>query len=485
MAEPTSLFGCSHQRRSDRLTGMATVLTTGRPWQVISVFAVPLLVGNLVQQLYQASDAAVVGRHLGVTSLAAVGATTSLIFLAIGCAWGMTIGFAIPTARAFGARDLEGVRRSVACGVILTGAVSVVLTVAAPLLAGPALDLLRTPESLMPEAVTYIRVTFLGTGTMMFFNYLTAVIRAIGDSRTPLVFLALSCLVNIALVVALVGGTDLGVAGAALATVIAQGGAVALCVGWIRRRIPVLRVRGGDFRVTRAELAEHLRIGVPMGLQSSIIAIGSIAVQIRLNSLGPDAVAAYTTAARVDNLALTLLNSLGLAVSVFVAQNNGGGRPDRIRQGVTQAWGLAVGVAVLLAAVVVPAAGALIRVFVGADQEQVVRLAAYGLRLDAVFYAMLGTLYVLRGALQGLGRTGIPMITGGIELAMRLGSAIVFGGLFGYVGVVWGTPLAWAGAAVLLVVSWLRAHRRLGGQPVVPVPDPVEVAERAEVTRSR
>ncbi|HUX69578.1 MAG TPA: MATE family efflux transporter, partial [Cellulomonadaceae bacterium] len=304
---------------------MPKVLTAGRPWRVILSFAVPLLVGNVVQQLYQFADAIVVGRVIGVDALAAVGTTGSLIFLLLGFAWGMTSGFAIPTAQAYGARDGAAVRRSVATGAMLTGAVSIMLTVGAPFLAGPALRLLRTPAELLPQATTFAVVSFLGASTVMAFNFLAAIIRAIGDSRTPLVFLTLSCLLNVGLVITFVAGLGLGVAGAALATVVSQATSVVLCLAYVRRRVPVLHLHRDDWRVTRADLARHLRLGLPMGFQMSIIAIGALAVQVRLNSLGAEAVAAYTTAARVDGLAVALLQSLGLAVSTFVAQNYGAG----------------------------------------------------------------------------------------------------------------------------------------------------------------
>ncbi|HWV48694.1 MAG TPA: MATE family efflux transporter, partial [Microbacterium sp.] len=201
---------------------MSTSLTTGAPWRVILAFSVPLLIGNVVQQLYQFVDTIVVGRQLGVDALAAVGATGSLLFLLLGFAWGLTSGFAIPTAQAFGAGDARAVRRSVATGTILTGAMSIVLTVAAPLLAEPALAALRTPPELMDDAVVFAQVSFLGAAATMFFNYLAAIIRAIGDSRTPLWFLTLACVLNVGLVILMVGPLGWGVAGAALATVVAQ-----------------------------------------------------------------------------------------------------------------------------------------------------------------------------------------------------------------------------------------------------------------------
>ncbi|WP_129338165.1 MATE family efflux transporter [Cellulomonas endophytica] len=446
---------------------MPQVLTAGRPWRVILRFAVPLLVGNVVQQLYHVVDAMVVGRVLGVEALAAVGATGSFLFLLVGFAWGMTSGFAIPTAQAFGAGDATAVRRSVAAGTLLTAAVTVVLTVAAPLLTEPALRLLRTPEELLPQATTFAVVSFLGAGTTMFFNYLSAVLRAIGDSRTPLVYLVVSCLLNIVLVVGAVPGLGLGVAGAAAATVVSQGVSVALCLEHVRRRVPVLHVRREDWRVTAGDLGRHLHLGLPMGFQASIIAIGILAVQVRLNELGADAVAAYTTATRVDGLAVSLLASLGLAVSMFVAQNHGAGRPDRIREGVRQSLWLSVAGSVLIGGVVVLGGAPLVRLFVGPDQERVVDMAAYYLVVNGLLYVVLGALFVLRGALQGLGHTVVPTVTGVLELGCRTGAAIVLGAAFGYGGVVWGNPLAWAGALALLVPAYRLAHRALEREPVL------------------
>ena len=444
---------------------MPKVLTAGRPWRVILLFAVPLLVGNVVQQLYQAADAVVVGRVLGVDSLAAVGATGSLLFLLLGFAWGMTSGFAIPTAQAFGAGDRAAVRRSVAAGALLTAATSVLLTVVAPLLAGPALRLLRTPEELLPEATTFAVVSFLGGSTVMFFNFLSAIIRAIGDSRTPLVFLTLSCVLNIVLVVGAVAGLGMGVAGAAISTVLSQGVSVALCLVFVRRRVPVLHVHREDWHVSGHELRRHLKLGLPMGFQASIIAIGTLAVQVRLNELGADAVAAYTTAARVDGLAVALLASLGLAVSMFVAQNLGGGRPDRVRRGVVQGIGMSLVGSVVLGVVLVAGGSAIIGLFVGDGEQRVVDMAAHYLLVNGVLYAVLAVLFVLRGALQGLGQTVVPTATGVIELVCRVGAAGVLGAAYGYDGVVWGNPLAWIGAVVLLVPAYLAACRRLALQP--------------------
>ena len=244
---------------------------------------------------------------------------------------------------------------------------------------------------------------------------------------------------------------------------------VALCLEYVRRRIPVLHLRRVDFRATRTDYVVHLRLGLPMGFQASIIAIGTLTVQIALNELGADAVAAYTTASRVDGLAVALLQSIGLAASMYVAQNFGAGRPDRIRRGVVQATWIAVIAGIILGGLLVAFGAQLVRLFVGTGAEEVVEMAALMLTINGVTYWILGVLFVMRGALQGLGDAIIPTLTGVVELIMRVGAAIVLGAAFGYVGVVLSNPLAWAGAVVLLVPAYVHAHRRLGRMPIAPL----------------
>ena len=448
---------------------MATSLTTGRPWRVILAFSVPLLIGNVVQQLYQVVDTIVVGRELGVNSLAAVGATGSLLFLLLGFAWGMTSGFAIPTAQAFGAKDDAGVRRSVATGTLLSAIASILITIGGPLLAEPVLMLLQTPPDLLPEATLFTQVSFLGGGATMFFNYLSAIIRAIGDSKTPLIFLTIACALNVALVVVLVGPVGWGVAGAALATVVSQAVSVLLCLEFVRRRMPVLHVRREDWKITRDDISDHLRLGLPMGFQASIIAIGTLVVQVALNMLGAEAVAAYTTASRVDSLATALLASLGLAVSMYVAQNFGGRRPDRIRAGVKQAIWMTIIASAVLGAVLIAFGTNLVRLFVGEGSDEVVERAHLMLIINGSTYALLGVLFVLRGALQGLGQAMIPTITGTVELFMRVGAAVALGAVLGFGGVALSNPLAWVGAVVILIPAYVRAHRALARMPVDPL----------------
>ncbi|MFC7787834.1 MATE family efflux transporter [Microbacterium sp. MAHUQ-60] len=448
---------------------MAINLITGRPWRVILAFSVPLLIGNVVQQLYQFVDAVVVGRQLGVDSLAAVGATGSLIFLVIGFAWGLASGFAIPTAQAFGGSDARGVRRSVATGTLLTGVTSLILTILGPLIAAPFLELLQTPPELMAEATVFTQVTFIGGSTIMFFNYLAAIIRAIGDSTTPLVFLTVSCALNVGLVILMVGPLQWGVAGAAWATVVAQAISVLLCLLYVWRRVPVLHVHRADWRVSRADIADHLRLGLPMGFQASIIAIGALIVQVALNTLGSEAVAAYTAASRVDSLASAFLASLGLAASMYAAQNLGAGRPDRIRRGTIQAIWMSVVAAVALGVIMITLGAPAVRLFVGDGADRVVELAHLMLIINGCTYVLLGVLFVLRGVLQGIGRVLVPTVTGVIELVMRVVAAVVLGSLLEFEGVAMSNPLAWVGAVALLAPAYARAHRALAKMVVSPV----------------
>jgi Na+-driven multidrug efflux pump len=273
----------------------------------------------------------------------------------------------------------------------------------------------------------------------------------------------------------MVGPLDWGVGGAALATVVAQAVSVALCLEFVRRRLPMLHLRRADWRVTRDDFREHLRLGLPMGFQASIIAIGTLVVQVALNTIGSDAVAAYTTASRVDGLAVAFLSSLGLASSMYTAQNLGGRRPDRIRRGVVEGTWMAIAAGIALGVVIIAFGAPLVRLFVGegAAADEVVDLAHLMLIINGCGYWALGVLFVLRGALQGLGHTLVPTVTGVIELVMRVGAAIVLGAMIGFEGVALSNPLAWLGAIMLLVPAYVRAHRSLARMPV----DPIESTE--------
>lgn len=440
---------------------MTRNLTVGPPTRLIVLFTLPLLLGNVFQQVYSFTDAAVVGRMIGLDALAAVGASGSLMFFLIGFTWGACSGLAIPTARAFGAGEMAGVRRSVAAGTVISAVMAAVITSVGVSSAGALLRLLGTPPELLPDATTFLVVTFLGTGATVAFNYLSAIIRALGDSRTPLMFLVVSSLLNAGLVVLLVGEARLGVAGAALATLVAQLVSVGLCLWLVAARMPELHVRREDWRLARGDYAEPLRMSMPMGFQMSVIAIGALVLQFAVNGLGPEAVAAFTVGVRIDLLAVTPLASFGVAVATFCAQNRGARQWRRIREGVFRTTVLALVFALVVGIAIIVLAVPMIRLFVGAGQGEVVSQAHRYLVVNGSLYVLLGSMFVLRNTLQGLGQAAVPTLGGVAELVCRVVAGLVLVPRLGFWGVCLAGPLAWLGAWVPMAAAWMRRRRVL------------------------
>ncbi|WP_454293702.1 MATE family efflux transporter [Salana multivorans] len=442
---------------------MSRALTSGSPLKLIVLFAVPMFLGLMFQQLYHFVDALVVGRVLGIDALAAVGASGGIVFLLLGFTMGMANGLAIPVARAFGAGDAVALRRAVAAGALLAAAMSVLLSLVGLPLARQLLVWLQTPPDLLPQATTFLTVLLAGAGTLVAFNYLSGIIRALGDSTTPLVFLAISSLLNVALVIVLVGWLQLGIAGAALATVLAQLASVLACLWLIARRMPQLRPRREDSRPARAELVESLRIGLPMGFQMLIIAIGTLVLQYAINGLGSGAVAAFTAGSRVDALAMAPLQAFGMAVATYAAQNRGAAAWSRIGRGVTQTAWLAAGVAIVVGVACIAWGDRIIASFTSADahSDEIIATAHTMLLVNGSLYAVLALLFVFRAALQGLGHTGTPTLSGLVELFLRSAAALVLVDALGFLGAVLAAPLAWFGGLVPLWWAWERRRREL------------------------
>ncbi len=436
-------------------------LTTGNPAKVVLLFTLPLLIGNIFQQMYGFVDAFVVGQTLGLKALAAVGSTGGLSFLLLGFAWGATAGFAIPTAQAFGANDARGVRRSVAAGAYLTGGLAILMTAVAVPIARPMLRFMRTPPDIIDDATIFVTVTFWGIGAVLFFNFLSSIIRALGDSRTPLLFLAIASVLNIVLVYLFIMVFGMGVSGAALSTVVSQIVSVVLCFWLVQRKMPALHLQREDWKITWAELVEPMRIGLPMGFQSSIIAIGTIVLQYALNDLGSDAVGAYTAAQKVEGLAMAPLASFGVAIAVYTAQNYGARTYGRLRKGVTQTAIMSVSFAILIALVNIVFGPSIVRMFIGSGQEDVVAMAQTFLVLSGTCYSALGLLFVFRNALQGMGRPLVPTVAGVMELVTRIAAALLLAPYFGFVGICLAGPLAWIFAMIPVAVSYSRQRRKL------------------------
>lgn len=436
-------------------------LTAGKPLKLVIWFTIPLLIGNMFQQLYSFMDALFVGRFIGLNALAAVGATGSLTFLVIGFAQGASSGLAIPTAQAFGARDENGVRRSFVASIWIAVFLTVVITALAATFTMPMLELMQTPAAIIDDSAAFIRVIFLGFGASMAFNMLSNQIRALGDSRTPLIFLIIACVVNIALDFLFILVFKMGVAGAGFATVTAQIFSSLCCVWYIGKKIPYLRLRKQDMTFDWGEIKKQLGISLPMGFQMSVIAIGAVIIQVMLNTLGTDAVAAYTAAGRIDQLATMPAASFGVTMATYVAQNLGAREYARIRQGVNQTLALNCGFSAVLGALIILFSKPLIGLFVASDQTHVIHMAQTYFHYNASMYWFLAILFTTRYTLQGLGQTGVPMLAGVFELIMRIIAGIGLVPLFGFAGASMANPLAWIGSVAVLITSYFHTMRKL------------------------
>jgi len=444
-------------------------LTTGSPLRLIVLFTLPLLMGNFFQQLYQFTDAIVVGQFISVDAFAAIGGTGSVTFLLIGFTWGSSTGLTIPVAKAYGAGDTAELRRSVAAGIYVSIVITASVTAIGVLGCRSLLQLLNTPPELLDLATSFLRIIFGYVFVIVAFNYLSSLLRALGDSRTPLIFLVATSLVNAGLSVFFVGVCRWGVAGAAWATVIAQALADIGFLIVIAKRVPVLHVQPEDWHLSAVYVWRRAKLGLAMGFQTSIIAIGTLILQSAVNSLGSSAVASFASGMRVDQLASTPLNSVGLALSTFVAQNRGAKQWRRIRVGVWQTCLIAVFVAITLGAVNIIFGTSIVRLFVGAEESVIAANAHQYLIVQGTTYVVLGLLFALRGTIQGMGKSAIPTIAGIMELAFRCLAAWVLVAHFGWLGVCWGSPLAWAGSLATLVPAWFVLRRRLIRQESSPI----------------
>lgn len=454
---------------------MDNSLIKGSPIKGIIFFSIPLFLGNIFQQIYTMSDTLIVGRAVGVNALAAVGATGGLSFLIIGFAQGMTTGLSIITAQDFGNGDLKGVKKSFANSIWICAATSVILTVLSVSFARPLLEVMQTPRVLLSGAETFISILFAGVTVTMFFNLFSNMLRALGNSRTPLIFLIIAAVLNVILDIVLIIGFHFGIAGAGIATVTAQLVSCVLCIWYIERRIPELNVTRQDMKIDRKIILEGLRIGLPMGFQASIIAIGSIILQVSLNELGPQSIAAYTAAGKVDQLATQPMASLGITMATFTAQNFGAKNYDRILAGIRQCLIVTIAYSVVVAALIILNSHTLVNLFIGNSEPHVTQLAQTYFWVVSSAYFLLSILFVVRYALQGLGQSFAPTMAGVAELASRIFIGAVMVPMFGFVSACFANPLAWAASNAVLVVSFLRTIRNLRGakglKQRVPIPD--------------
>ena len=430
-------------------------MTKGKPISLIIKFIVPVVLGCLFQQLYNTVDTIIVGRFVGVGALAAVGSTGTIMFLILGFVSGLTTGFTVLTAQRFGAGDEKGLKRSVGNGAVLSFLVSVIMTFFSIVFMRKLLTLMNTPEDIFEQAYTYIVIICAGIVCNVVYNMSASVLRAIGNSRIPLYFLLVSVVINCVCDLVFIINFHLGVAGAAYATILAQGISGALCLYYIWKKIPILHPGRENLKLHPKDTTVQLGIGIPMALQFSITAIGTIMVQAALNMLGSVAVAAYTAAGKVEQLIDQPFFAMGTTMATYAAQNTGIGDLKRVREGsraamlLTVFYGILAGVAAVL---IMPYA---IRLFVsGTDLTEVTGYAMIYVKIIAPFFIPLGAIFIYRNVLQGEGYALAPTFAGVVELVARTVVAFIAAHFMSFSGICVANAAAWVTAGIYLYIAY-------------------------------
>jgi putative MATE family efflux protein len=440
---------------------MTKDMTNGSPMRLILGFSVPLLFGFLFQQFYNLVDTIIVGRFLGVDNLAAVGATGSINFLVIGFCMGVCNGFSIPVSHKFGAGDYVGVRKYVANCIWLGIAFSVIMTVVTTILCRQILVLMRTPENIIDGAYTYIWIIFLGIPTVYLYNLVSGIIRALGDSKTPVIFLIMSSFINIGLDLFFILELNMGIAGAAWATVIAQGISGASCLVYMIKKFEILHIKKGEWAADMHLMGVLCSMGVPMGLQYSITAIGSVILQSATNTLGSDAVAAVTAASKIGNFLACPFDALGSTMATYGGQNVGAGKLDRLGKGLKSCvlLGASYSVIALLAAIMFGRPLAIL--FVDASETAIISNVKLYLIMNTAFYFPLALVNIVRFLIQGMGFPTFAILAGVLEMVARTIAGFVLVPLLGFVGVCLGSPIAWIFADAFLIPAFFHVRKVL------------------------
>ena len=440
-------------------------MTTGSPMRLIFRFAVPLLLGNLLQQAYSLIDAAIVGQCIGMNALGAVGASSSVIFLIFGFCNGCTAGFGIPVAQKFGAKDYHAMRQRVANSYRLSLHLSLVLALATSLMCHSIMEWMQTPDELLHDAWLYLLILFIGIPFTMFYNLLASILRAVGDSKTPFFFLVVASALNVVLDLFFILVLHWGVAGAAVATVVAQGLSALACWLFMRRHFPILQLKDNEGRYDKRSILELLNMGVPMGLQFSITAIGSIMLQSANNALGTACATAFTAGMRLKMFFICPLENLGVALATFCGQNLGAKEYRRIWTGIRDGMVMVAIYTVATLLVLQGFARNLSQLFIHATEKDILDMSAQFLHISSPFYFVLGLLCVLRYSLQGIGHTKVSMMSGVFEMVTRTAVSLAVVPALGFTGVCIGDPAAWIAADVFLIPAFWIAYRRLTRTP--------------------
>lgn len=429
-------------------------MTTGNPTKLILKFSIPMLIGNLFQQLYNMVDSIVVGRYEGKNALAAVGTTGPLNFFIFSLVLGLASGISIVISQYFGAKDEENVRKGFATASYTIVITSLIMGLIGFILSRPLLRLLNTPDSIINDSVTYMRIVCLGIIGIGVYNGIASILRAMGDSLTPLLFLVVACILNIILDLLFVIQFGLGVAGVAYATVISQIVAAVGCTIYALAKVKILRMPLNEFKPDKEIFKKCLKLGIPVALQNALVSTSVMALQSVINSYGEIVIAASTAAARIEQLILQPGMSVGVAVSFFTGQNIGAGNIERVKKGFKSASMVIIGFSLIMMPIIYFGGGSIMRLFTTSDDVEVVRIGIEALRVTCFFYSFVGMIFVTRNLLSGAGDVKIPMVMGFTEVVSRVIVSLVLSSFIGYNGIWWATGLTWFFTSIVGLIRY-------------------------------
>lgn len=437
---------------------MINDLTKGNPARVIFFYSLPVILGNVFQQVYNFVDNVIVGRYVSYQALAGVGITTGMTFLILGFIVGTTSGLGVRTAQYFGAGDMKSVKRSIGTSIIITSVVALLLTLFAVLGAEPLLRLFGAEPEIFQHAKDYVTIIFAGLATQAAYNLIACILRALGDSKTPLYFLIFSSVMNVVLDVVFVCSFGWGVKGAAFATVLAQLVSAVFCFIYAFARYKEIRLSREDFRTSWAFIWEHLAIGMPMAFQFSITAIGAIFLNAALAGFPAPYIAGFSAANRITNLGSLVPVSFGVAMANYAGQNFGAGRMDRMRQGVRATVAMSMCICVIVSAIMLIFPHQLTSIFVDPNASgnvaDIYDAARRYLQVSAALLPSLFLIFIYRNALQGIGKTFWPLMGGVGELVIRAVTSFILPKLYGYTGVIFVDCLSWVLACLILIIAY-------------------------------
>lgn len=436
-------------------------LTVGKPLPVLARFSIPVICGNLFQLFYTLADSIIVGKTIGENALAAVGATGVFVYFILCFIQGFTNGFSILLAQLFGFKDKDGVKKSIVSSTYLSIFFAIVITIPACMATGIVVRLMKVPQEISNDAYMYLFIIVAGTGATIWYNMISNILRALGDSRTPLVYLVVSSLLNIVLDILFMVPFKWGVAGAAYATVFSQLISAVLCAISAYRRFEEMHIEKAFWRLDKEILKRHFKLGFLMGFQMSVMCIGQLVMQSSVNAIGTSAIAGYTAATKVDQLSVLVNNAFGMAIASYVAQNYGAHLYGRIEQGTRASLILVLSTDIAMAILMLLVEPFVVPLFVTAPSPEVYDYARMFFQVTLPFYPILGLILIYRTSIQSMGISWAPFAACIVELAARVCASLVLSRWFGYRGIVFSSPLAWIGSDIIVVPVYYRVMKRL------------------------